>query len=31
MLEWKAPLLTLLITFAAVFDPLVDAVSNWNW
>ena len=31
MLEWKASLLTLLITFATVIDQLVEAANNWNW
>ena len=31
MLEWKAPLLTLLIAFVAVVDQLAEAANNWNW
>jgi hypothetical protein len=32
MLEWKARILTLLITTLAVVDQLVIQIdSNWNW
>jgi hypothetical protein len=32
MLEWKARILTLLITFSFVIDQLGDAfANNWNW
>lgn len=30
MLEWKAPILTLLISLAAIRDWL-DLANNWNW
>jgi hypothetical protein len=31
MLEWKAQILTLLITLAAILDRLPHYVDNWNW
>jgi hypothetical protein len=30
MLEWKARLLTLVVTFVAVTDEIVNGY-NWNW
>ena len=30
MLEWKARILTLLITLSAVIEQL-DLANNWNW
>ena len=30
MLEWKAPLLTLMISLATVLDELIGSY-NWNW
>jgi hypothetical protein len=30
MLEWKAPILTLLISLVAILDQL-DLANNWNW
>lgn len=31
MLEWKARILTVLVTLLAVLDQYVDAANNWNW
>jgi hypothetical protein len=32
MLEWKARILTLLITISFVIDQLGDELANnWNW
>jgi hypothetical protein len=31
MLEWKAPILTLLISLAAIADQLFAGTYNWNW
>jgi hypothetical protein len=32
MLEWKARILTLLVTFTLVFDQLGEILANnWNW
>jgi hypothetical protein len=31
MLEWKAPILTLLISLVAIFDQLASYANNWNW
>lgn len=32
MLEWKAQMLTLLITFTVVIDRLGGILANnWNW
>jgi hypothetical protein len=29
MLEWKTPILTLLISMIGIFERL--SVTNWNW
>ncbi len=31
MLEWKAPIFTLLIALAVILDQLPRFADNWNW
>jgi hypothetical protein len=31
MLEWKARILTMAISFAVIWDQLGNLRNNWNW
>jgi hypothetical protein len=31
MLEWKAGILTLLVSLVSVWEVLAELANNWNW